>query len=42
MLVFQLSLYPLRSWNLKRYTREEYLALAEETILKAIIKDAQP
>lgn len=42
MLVFQLSLYPLRSWNLKRYTREEYLALAEETILRAIIKDAQP
>ena len=37
MLVFQLSLYPLRSWNLKRYTREEFLALSEETILKAII-----
>ncbi|PKN18233.1 MAG: hypothetical protein CVU71_12035 [Deltaproteobacteria bacterium HGW-Deltaproteobacteria-6] len=37
MLVFQLSLYPLRSWNLDRYTREEYLNLAEETILKAII-----
>lgn len=40
MLVFQLSLYPLRSWNLKRYTREEYLALAEETILKAIIPES--
>lgn len=40
MLVFQLSLYPLRSWNLKRYTREEYLALAEESILKAIIPEA--
>jgi len=39
MLVFQLSLYPLRSWNLKRYTREEYLELAEETILKAIIPE---
>ncbi|MBP7341598.1 MAG: TetR/AcrR family transcriptional regulator [Smithellaceae bacterium] len=39
MLVFQLSLYPLRSWNLKRYTRDEFLALAEETILKAIIPD---
>jgi AcrR family transcriptional regulator len=37
MLVFQLSLYPLRSWNLKRYSREEFLALSEETILKAII-----
>lgn len=40
MLVFQLSLYPLRSWNLKRYTREEYLDLAEETILKAIIPES--
>jgi len=37
MLVFQLSIYALRSWNLKRYSREEYLDLAEETILKAII-----
>ncbi|MRR17798.1 MAG: TetR/AcrR family transcriptional regulator [Deltaproteobacteria bacterium] len=40
MMVFQLSLYPLRSWNLKKYTREEYLALAEETILKAIIPES--
>jgi len=39
MLVFQLSLYPLRSWNLERYSREEYLNLAEETILKAIIPE---
>jgi len=39
MLVFQLSLYPLRSWNLKRYSREEFLALSEETILKAIVPD---
>ncbi len=40
MLVFQFSLYPLRSWNLQRYTREEYLDLAQETILKAIIPEA--
>lgn len=40
MLVFQFSLYPLRSWNLLRYTREEYLDLAQETILKAIIPEA--
>jgi AcrR family transcriptional regulator len=39
MLVFQLSLYPLRSWNLKRYSREEFLSLSEETILKAIIPE---
>jgi len=41
MLIFQLSLYPLRSWNLKRYTREEYLDLAQETILKAIIPESR-
>jgi AcrR family transcriptional regulator len=41
MLVFQLSLFPLRSWNLKKYTREEYLDLAQETIIKAIISDAE-
>ena len=40
MLVFQLSLYALRNWNLSRYTREEYLAYTEETILKAIIPDS--
>jgi len=39
MLVFQLSLFPLRSWNLKRYSREEYLDLAQETILRAVIPD---
>jgi AcrR family transcriptional regulator len=41
MLVFQLSLFPLRSWNLKKYTREEYLDLAQETIIKAIISDTE-
>jgi TetR/AcrR family transcriptional regulator, cholesterol catabolism regulator len=40
MLVFQLSLYALRNWNLKRYTREEYLDYTEETMLKAIIPDS--
>jgi len=42
MLVFQLSLYPLRSWNLKRYTREEFLDLAEETIIRAIANEGTP
>lgn len=41
MLVFQLSIYSLRSWNLKRYSRDDYLNLAEETILMAIIPDAK-
>jgi len=39
VLVFQLSLYPLRNWNLKKYTREEFLDLAEESMLKAIIPE---
>ncbi len=39
MLVFQLSLFALRSWNLKQYTREEYLNLSEEMILQAIMPD---
>jgi AcrR family transcriptional regulator len=39
MLVFQLSLYPLRNWNLKKYTSEEFLALSEESILKGILTD---
>lgn len=38
MLVFQLSIYPLRGWNLSKYTEEEVLDLAEEAILGAIIK----
>ena len=40
MLVFQLSLYPLRSWNLKKYTSEEFLDLSEESILKGILTDS--
>ncbi|OGR22768.1 MAG: hypothetical protein A2277_06675 [Desulfobacterales bacterium RIFOXYA12_FULL_46_15] len=40
MLVFQISFYALRSWNLKQFTREEFLDMAEETILRAIIPDA--
>ncbi len=39
MIVLQLSLYSLRRWNLGDYTREEYLDLAEETILKSIIPE---
>lgn len=40
MLVFQLSLYAMRSWNLKQFTREAYIDLAEEAILRAIMPDA--
>jgi AcrR family transcriptional regulator len=37
MIVFQMSLHPLRGWNLKkRYDYEEVMALTENYILKAI------
>lgn len=42
MIVLQLSLYSLRRWNLGDYSREEYLALAEETILRAVIPETAP
>lgn len=38
MIIYQFSFYPLRGWNLKRYTREEYLRLAEDTVLKAMVR----
>jgi len=37
MLVYQLSLYPLRSWNLKRYTEEELLEMTAESIMDAFV-----
>ena len=38
MLVYQLSLYPMRSWNLKQYTEEALLGLTEAAILEGIVK----
>ncbi len=39
MLIYQLSLYPLRSWNMKKYTEDEVFDLIEESIFEAIIKN---
>lgn len=37
MIIFELSLYPLRSWNLKRHCREELTNLIERHIMKAVM-----
>jgi TetR/AcrR family transcriptional regulator, cholesterol catabolism regulator len=37
MIVYLSSIYPLRRWNLKTYTKEELLDLTEKTILKTIM-----
>jgi len=37
MIIFELSLYPLRSWNLKRHSLEELTDLIEQHIMKAVM-----
>ncbi|MCX7981532.1 MAG: TetR/AcrR family transcriptional regulator [Syntrophales bacterium] len=37
MLVFQMSLYALRSWNLKRYSQEEIKKLMVESIMASVL-----
>ncbi len=37
MIILELSLYPLRSWNLKRHSREELTELIERHIMKAVM-----
>jgi len=39
MLVFQLSLYPLRRWNLKRYSPGEIKEMTIEHILAALVRE---
>jgi AcrR family transcriptional regulator len=36
LIIFNLSLYPLRSWNLKKHSREELISLLEKHFLKAV------
>lgn len=38
MMVFQMSLYALRSWNLKRYSLEEIKRLTVESVLAGVLK----
>lgn len=37
MIVYELSLHPLRSWNLKKYSKEELINLLEKHVMKAVI-----
>lgn len=37
MIVYELSLHPLRSWNLKKYPKEELINLIEKHVMKAVI-----
>lgn len=38
MLAFQLAFFPLRRWNMRQYTKEQLLELAEQYIVKAVMK----
>jgi AcrR family transcriptional regulator len=38
LLAFQLAFFPLRRWNMRQYTKEELLDLAEQFITKAVMK----
>ncbi len=38
MIVYQISMFPLRNWNLRNYSDEEALSLIEDYILKPILK----
>lgn len=38
MIVYQISMYPMRNWNLKKYTEAEALKLIENYMLKPILK----
>lgn len=37
MIIYELSLYPLRSWNLKTHSKEELINLVEQHIMKAVM-----
>jgi AcrR family transcriptional regulator len=37
MIIYELSLFPLRNWNLKKYPKEELLNLVENHIMKAVM-----
>jgi TetR/AcrR family transcriptional regulator, cholesterol catabolism regulator len=37
MIAYELSLYPLRSWNLKNHSKEDLIGLVEQHIMKAVV-----
>jgi AcrR family transcriptional regulator len=38
MIVYQISMFPMRNWNLRKYSDKEALKLIEDYILKPILK----
>jgi len=38
MIVYQISMFPLRNWNLKKYSDQEALKLIEDYMIKPILK----
>lgn len=37
MIVYELSLHPLRNWNMNKYSKEELIDLLEKNIMKSVI-----
>lgn len=37
MIVYELSLHPLRNWNMNKYSKEELIDLLEKHIMKSVI-----
>jgi len=42
MIAYELSLHPLRKWNLKNYSKEEMINLIQRHIMKAVMKNPLP
>jgi AcrR family transcriptional regulator len=38
MIVYQVSMYPMRNWNLKKYSEPEALKLIEDYIIRPVLK----
>ncbi|HDQ04691.1 MAG TPA: TetR/AcrR family transcriptional regulator [Deltaproteobacteria bacterium] len=38
LIAYELSLYPLRKWNMKKYTKKELAGLMEKSIMKMVTK----
>jgi len=37
MILYQLSIYPLRHWNMKKYSRQELIDLIEKNVMKTVL-----
>jgi hypothetical protein len=37
MILYQLSIYPLRHWNMKKYSKQELIDLIEKNVMKTVL-----